>query len=140
MGVRFFSDAKRPVHLGPYPLERLARGAMPDLEQVPKSAPLNFHRPNTPENIVNAMGEYQAMMDAIRDGLVNKTQSEVPTDPLALPRPPGFQRDATSFAPDRSAGEQALPGPRELTCAPRAPATECLGCIRASSRRTSGPV
>jgi len=81
MGVRFFSDAKRPVHLGPYPLERLARGAMPDLEQVPKSAPLNFHRPNTPENIVNAMGEYQAMMDAIRDGLINKTQSEVPTDP-----------------------------------------------------------
>ncbi len=81
MGVRFFSDAKRPVHLGPYPLERLARGAMPDLEQVPKSAPLNFHRPNTPENIVNAMGEYQAMMDAIRDGLINKTQSEIPTDP-----------------------------------------------------------
>ena len=54
---------------------------MPDLEQVPKSAPLNFHRPNAPENIVNAMGEYQAMMDAIRDGLVNDAQSEIPADP-----------------------------------------------------------
>ncbi|PSL20506.1 reductive dehalogenase [Shimia abyssi] len=81
MGIRFFSDKDRPVHMGPYPLERLARGAMPDLGAVPGDAPLTFARPESPESIVNAMGEFQAMMDAIRDGLVNKVQSEVPVDP-----------------------------------------------------------
>ncbi len=80
MGVRFFSDAKRPVHLGPYPLERLSRGPMPDLSTVPATQQLEFRRPNTPESIVNAMGEYQAMMDAIRDGLINKTRSTIPDD------------------------------------------------------------
>ncbi len=81
MTIRFFSDAKRPVHLGPYPLERLSRGAMPDLEAVPPFEPLNFARPNMPTSIVNAMTEYQAMMDAIRDGLVNKARAGCPDDP-----------------------------------------------------------
>ncbi|MEC9344116.1 MAG: NAD-binding oxidoreductase, partial [Pseudomonadota bacterium] len=82
MGIRFFSDRDRPVHLGPYPLERLRRlPAMPDLSRVPAMAPLDFRRPQQPESIVNAMGEYQAMMDAIRDGLVNAVKSDIPADP-----------------------------------------------------------
>ncbi|MCG6857233.1 MAG: 2Fe-2S iron-sulfur cluster binding domain-containing protein, partial [Salaquimonas sp.] len=40
-----------------------------------------FHRPEKPESIVNAMGEFQAMMDAIRDGLVNKAMAAIPADP-----------------------------------------------------------
>ncbi|SFL88176.1 2Fe-2S iron-sulfur cluster-binding protein [Shimia aestuarii] len=82
MGLRFFSDKARPVHMGPYPLERLARGALPDLAASPFDAPLSFHRPEHPESIVNAMGEFQAMMDAIRDGLVNPVKSGVPSDPV----------------------------------------------------------
>ncbi len=82
MTVRFFSDKNRPVHQGPYPLERLARGAMPDLAAVPAMQPLGFQRPDAPASIVNAMGEYQAMMDAIRDGLVNKSRATCPDDPL----------------------------------------------------------
>ena len=79
---RFFSDRKRPVHLGPYPLERLRRrDRLPDLSAVPVMARLDFHRPDRPESIVNAMGEYQAMMDAIRDGLVNPARAEIPQDP-----------------------------------------------------------
>ena len=81
MTIRFFSDAKRPVHLGPYPLERLARGPMPDLDQVPLFQPLDFTRAEVPYSIVNAMTEYQAMMDAIRDGLVNKARADCPADP-----------------------------------------------------------
>jgi reductive dehalogenase len=81
MSFQFFSDKNRPVHLGPFPLERLARGAMPDLTAVPRFAPLNFRRPTLPASIVNAMGEYQAMMDAIRDGMVNKAQADCPSDP-----------------------------------------------------------
>ncbi|MDE4176752.1 reductive dehalogenase domain-containing protein [Phaeobacter sp. PT47_59] len=84
MTIRFFSTRNRPVHLGPFPVERLKRLAgdeMPDLSAVPSFQPLNFRRPHLPSSIVNAMGEYQAMMDAIRDGLVNKARAECPEDP-----------------------------------------------------------
>ena len=81
MAIRFFSDKHRPVHMGPYPLERLERGGGLDLASVPQMIPLTFHRPDAPESIVNAMGEYQAMMDAIRDGLVNKARADCPSDP-----------------------------------------------------------
>ena len=81
MTIRFFSDKRRPVHLGPFPLERLERGEMPDLSLVPPMQALSFRRSNTPASIVNAMGEYQAMMDAIRDGMVNKSRAGCPSDP-----------------------------------------------------------
>jgi len=81
MGLRFFSDKNRPVHMGQYPLERLKRVArMPDLRAVPALTPLSFVRPEDPVSIVNAMGEYQAMLDAIRGGMVNKAVADVPED------------------------------------------------------------
>ena len=81
MGIRFFSDKNRPVHMGPYPLERLARqNALPDLGKVYAMPSLSFHRPDQPESIVNAMSEFQAMMDAIRDGFVNTVASDIPSD------------------------------------------------------------
>jgi len=67
--------------MGPYPLERLKRIATADMRGLPAPAPLSFHRPDAPENIVNAMADYQAMMDAIRDGLVNRVRSECPDTP-----------------------------------------------------------
>ena len=82
MGIRIFSDKNRPVHMGRYPLERLIRqDTMPDLSHVPLMGELSFHRPERPGSIVNAMGEFQAMLDAIRDGLVNPIASEIPSDP-----------------------------------------------------------
>jgi hypothetical protein len=48
---------------------------------VPPHVPLDFRRLDTPHSLVNAMGEYQAMMDVIRDGLVNPTPAAAPTDP-----------------------------------------------------------
>ncbi|MFZ5961928.1 4Fe-4S double cluster binding domain-containing protein [Thalassococcus sp. BH17M4-6] len=79
MALRIFSDAGRPVHLGPYPLERLRRGPL-SLDGAPAFAPLSFARPDHPLSLVNAMAEHQAMMDAIRDGLVNKVRSGIPDD------------------------------------------------------------
>ncbi|GIT91614.1 hypothetical protein JANAI62_20710 [Jannaschia pagri] len=52
---------------------------MPDLGAVPPPDPLAF---DTGGPIVRAMDEYQATMDAIRDGLVNGVPSEVPDDPV----------------------------------------------------------
>ena len=82
MTVRFFSTAKRLPHLGPYPLERLVRGEMPDLGAVPPMEAVSFRRPEDRLSIVNAMAEYQATMDAIRDGLVNKTRATIPQTPV----------------------------------------------------------
>ncbi len=80
MTLRFFSDANRPVHMGPYPSERLARSdAMPDLSTVPAARPLIFRKSDA-ASIINAMAEHQAMLDAIRDGLVNPMLAGAPTD------------------------------------------------------------
>ncbi|MEM8686616.1 MAG: 2Fe-2S iron-sulfur cluster-binding protein [Pseudomonadota bacterium] len=68
--------------MGPYPLERLTRSeGPPELDGVPAPQPISFDRPEAPASIVNAMGEYQAMLDAIRDGLVNPQKAACPDDP-----------------------------------------------------------
>ncbi|WP_299472398.1 2Fe-2S iron-sulfur cluster-binding protein [uncultured Roseibium sp.] len=78
--MKLFSDKTRPVHLGSFPLERLARSnGMPDFGSVPALTQMPF-QDEDPENIINAMSEAQAMLDAIRDGIVNKARAEVPSD------------------------------------------------------------
>lgn len=80
--LKFFSDKTRPVQLGPFPMERLARATgLPDLEVVPAFTRMPFQLKEDPENIINAMSEGQAMLDAIRDGIVNKARADVPSDP-----------------------------------------------------------
>ena len=80
--MRLFSDKDRPVHMGPYPTERLTRCHQADLAGVPVTQQLSFNRPEEPHSILNAMREHQAMLDAIRDGLVNKAMAKAPTAPL----------------------------------------------------------
>jgi reductive dehalogenase len=80
--MRLFSYRDRPVHLGPFPLERLPRAAAPpDLEQVPPMRPLAFADAAHPESIVNAMARYMAMLDAVRDGRPAALAAEIPDDP-----------------------------------------------------------
>ncbi|WP_170397961.1 2Fe-2S iron-sulfur cluster-binding protein [Ruegeria arenilitoris] len=116
MGIRFFSDKNRPVHMGRYPLERLARQIeMPDLSVVPLMPKLSFRRPNQPESIVNAMGEFQAMMDAIRDGFVNPVRSEIPADPSERAnhlKAFGYFNDASMMGCGPLPSEALLPEPR----------------------------
>ena len=81
MSIRFFSDKDRPTHLGPYPLERLTRvNSVPDLSNCPKFEQLSFENKAAPQSIINAMSEHQAMLDAIRGGLINKARAECPDD------------------------------------------------------------
>ncbi len=78
------SHKNRPVHLGPYPLEKLARIAGPaDILKVAPMVQVSFRRPQDPTSIVNAMQEYQAMLDATREGTVKKEVASIPDDPLA---------------------------------------------------------
>lgn len=81
--TRYFTDKNRPVHLGPYPLERLKRRPdLPDVSSIPPMIPVSFSRPEAPASIVNAMQDYQAMLDAIRGGFVNQKKGDFPPDPL----------------------------------------------------------
>ena len=76
---RIFSSKDRPIHQGLYALHKLKRmNAVPDIG--PLSTPfLSFHHEDK-RSIINAMSEHQAMLDTIRDGLVNKAQAEIPDD------------------------------------------------------------
>ncbi|MEO0547554.1 MAG: reductive dehalogenase [Pseudomonadota bacterium] len=66
--------------MGPYPLERLTRTDKISFSNLPAFEPVSFVRPDAPHNIVNAMGEYQAMLDAICDGMINRAQAVIPDD------------------------------------------------------------
>ncbi len=80
--TKIFSYKNRPPHLGSYPLEKLARQAdAPDVSTVAPFQPVRFHRADAPTSVVNAMGEYQAMMDAIREGTVKSDAATIPDDP-----------------------------------------------------------
>ncbi|RMH40367.1 MAG: 4Fe-4S dicluster domain-containing protein [Alphaproteobacteria bacterium] len=79
--TRLFSSAPRPAHLGPLPAERLARAdRMPDLSLLPPTPPLAF-RADDPLSIIPALGHYQAMMDATRDGPPKRERATIPEDP-----------------------------------------------------------
>ena len=79
--TRYFSEKKRVPHLGFYPSERLSRqDDMPDLDTVPEMARVRFDDPESELSIINAMRDYQAMLDALRSGLINKGKSEIPDD------------------------------------------------------------
>ena len=81
MGLRWKSTKKRPVHLGFYPLERLVRLDAPaGLDRLPPGQPLSFERPEDPASIVNAMGEYMGMLDAVRIGNINGATAVCPDD------------------------------------------------------------
>ena len=68
------------MHLGPFPLEGLRRQASADLTGLRPMIGLSFRRPDDPTSIVNAMQDYQAMLDATRDGMVKREIAEIPND------------------------------------------------------------
>ena len=82
MTSKIFSSKSRPIHKGLYPTERLKRVDAISLDDTPDMVPLDFRRPDMPEHVINAMTDYQAMMDAIRDGMVNAATATIPDCPI----------------------------------------------------------
>jgi reductive dehalogenase len=80
--MRFFSYKNRPVHLGPFPLERLRRthGASTP-ERLPEMEPLAFHS-DDPHSLTHAMARFMGMFDTVRDGAIVHGEAEVPSSPL----------------------------------------------------------
>lgn len=112
--MRLFSYRNRPFHLGPYPLERLPRtDTPPDLAAVPAMQPLSFHR-SEGASLVNAMRRYQAMLDAIRDGMVKKEKAVIPDDLQERARHLksfGYYQDASQVGVCKLTSEMFLPEP-----------------------------
>ncbi len=80
--TKLFSYRNRPMHFGPYPLEKMQRVSRLDgMDRLAPMQGLSFRRPEDPLSIVNAMQDYQAMLDATRDGMVKRERSEIPDDP-----------------------------------------------------------
>ena len=80
--MRLFSTRDRPVHLGPFPLERLARTSLPPrLDAVAPMQPLSFDDPD-PLSLSHAMARYMAMFDLVRDGPLQSAPAEIPDDPV----------------------------------------------------------
>ncbi|MEJ7928610.1 4Fe-4S dicluster domain-containing protein [Ramlibacter sp. AN1015] len=122
--MRFFSYRDRPVHLGPYPLERLTRQDQPQpLEAVPPMQALRFDAAD-PQSLVHAMARYMAMFDLVRDGAVNPAEGEVPQDPLERARhlkAAGYYFDASMVA------TCAIPAAARLATPLRNPLVTALG-------------
>ena len=82
MTAQLFSTRNRPFHLGYFPMERLVRKAgAPDVTGLPPLQPVTFDRQGAPESLVNAMRDYQAMLDVTRSGLVSAQKAGCPDDP-----------------------------------------------------------
>lgn len=81
--MRLFSHKNRPVHLGPYPLERLTRcSELPAHDGACESVGLTIENPSKPQSIANAMRPYINIMDRLRDGPVAPKRAPIPDDPL----------------------------------------------------------
>ncbi|WP_343231126.1 2Fe-2S iron-sulfur cluster-binding protein [Thalassovita aquimarina] len=109
--TKLFSTKSRPVHLGPFPMERIRRtDRHPALAQVSTPAgPVAGEKPAL--SIAHAISRYQAMLDIVRDGQVMAETSEIPDDPVARAnhlKAAGYYFDATMMGVCRIAPEHWL--------------------------------
>lgn len=113
--TKLFSYKRRPVHLGPYPLERLKRQAqLPDLSAVPAMVPVAYVDEDNPESLTNAMTRYIGMFDVVRDGAVTSEAAEIPDDPQERSnhlKAAGYYYDATQVGIAALAKETLLDEP-----------------------------
>ncbi|TMM51273.1 4Fe-4S double cluster binding domain-containing protein [Sulfitobacter sabulilitoris] len=115
--MKFFSARSRPVHFGPYPLERLRRCDGAPSERLCDPV-VSFDHGDRPQSIVNAMRPFQAMMDALRDGQANPVHADIPADPQnrsAHLKAFGYFNDASMVGvcglPDSARRERARDNP-----------------------------
>ena len=80
--MRLFSHKNRPMHMGPFPLERLARG-----KSIPEPPPAGKRReggtaaPENPVSMAGAFREYLDLFDRMRLGDPAPRQAPIPSDP-----------------------------------------------------------
>lgn len=67
--MRIFSHKNRPVHLGPFALERLERtDQVPDIQPGKHHSTIAVHDTENPNSLTNAIATYLALFDRLRVG------------------------------------------------------------------------
>lgn len=122
--MRLLSRRDRPVHLGPHPLERLARhDGPPDLSALPPMQALRAAS-GDPGSPVHAIARYQAMLDLVRDGPVTAAEAEIPADPVERTR---HLKAAATYFDASMTGCCAVPDEARLAVPLRNPGVAELG-------------
>jgi len=82
--MQLFSYRNRPVHMGPYPTETLAResrSGKPDYSGLQPLQQLALAPADDPASIRHAMDDYFSLLDTLRDGPVNQQLADIPECP-----------------------------------------------------------
>jgi reductive dehalogenase len=78
--MRLYSYSKRPVHLGPYPAERLGRGGQaPDLTRVRSDGILSVD--DSTAGFARSISAFLCALDGVRQGDRNPMTAEIPENP-----------------------------------------------------------
>ena len=105
--MKLFSYKNRPVHLGPYPAERLRRGPPPnDAGTDPPSRPTSPRQVPEGGGIAHAALEYLRFFGQFRDGDVAPQRAPLPSDPQSLANE---LKSAAYFMDASAAGVCAVP-------------------------------
>ncbi|RVT50931.1 4Fe-4S dicluster domain-containing protein [Rubrivivax albus] len=132
--MRLFSYRDRPVHLGPYPLERLTRSdGPPRLDVLPPMTALRYAA-DDPLSIVHAMARFAAMFDLVRDGPRSPLPAEIADDPAERAR---HLKAAGTYFDASMMGVCAIPAAARLAAPIRNPDVTALGEELASSQPKS---
>ena len=132
--MRLLSYRDRPVHLGPYPLERLTRSDDPPrLDVLPPMKALRYMA-DDPLSIVHAMARFAAMFDLVRDGPRNPLPAEIADDPAERAR---HLKAAGTYFDASMMGVCAIPAAARLTTPIRNPDVTALGEELATSQPKS---
>tara|TARA_B100000787_G_scaffold146805_1_gene117532 strand:+ start:128 stop:358 length:231 start_codon:yes stop_codon:yes gene_type:complete len=68
-----FSTRKRPFYVTAIPTKQLVQAEkIADFSNVPPTEPISFKHQTAPQFLVDAMATYQAVLDIIRNALINK--------------------------------------------------------------------
>jgi reductive dehalogenase len=115
--MQLFSHASRPIHLGPYPSERLGRTAeAPDLARVRGDGALRHDLAGDRLHLANAISHFMCALDAVREGDRNATRAEIPDDPAERARhlkAAGYFLDSSLVGICRLTDQHLLPQPVE---------------------------
>lgn len=111
--MRLFSYRNRPVHLGPFPTEKLGRTqVMPDVSRLPSMQPFQMVPTDDPYSIARAMDNYMSLLDSLRGGPTMEKLAEIPADPTERAnhlKAAGYFLDGSSVGVCRLTPDMLLP-------------------------------
>jgi len=118
--MKLFSNRHRPVHLGPYPLERLKRAPLPSRDDDAARPPRPHLSPPPGDGQIGASIDlYLKLFEQFRDGAVAAQKAPIELDPAAIAadlKAGGYFLDATMMGcceiPDQAwyaTGEEGAP-------------------------------